>query len=88
VRVTSAGLQERQRADADARARTLDLDAPARMLFVNQPAALQPFFEEIGVPVSRPGAEPDDPAPPDFAALSAALERHGIHIVTAANAAR
>jgi quercetin dioxygenase-like cupin family protein len=56
-------------------------EQPARMLFVNQPAALQPFFEEIGVPVERAGVAPADLAPPDFAAFGAALERHDVHIV-------
>jgi len=56
-------------------------DQPARMLFIHQPAALQEFFEEVGVPVSAPGEVPDDLGPPDPAALGAALERNGVHVV-------
>jgi len=52
--------------------------APARLLFVHQPAALEEFFEEFGVPVE------DDadaaPEPPDFAAMAAALERNGVRV--------
>ncbi len=58
----------------------------AKLLFVHQPAALEGFFEEVGVPVDRPGAQPDDNDPPDFAAMSAALERNGVRIVAAPNA--
>ena len=51
--------------------------APARLLFVHQPAALEEFFEEFGV---EDGAEAE---PPDFGAMAAALERNGVHIVGA-----
>jgi quercetin dioxygenase-like cupin family protein len=51
--------------------------APARLLFVHQPAALEEFFEDFGVPVGGEG----DAEPPDFAAMAAALERNGVHIV-------
>jgi quercetin dioxygenase-like cupin family protein len=54
-------------------------DAPARLLFVHQPAALEEFFEEFGVPVD---AERDSEAP-DFGAMAAALERNGVHVVGA-----
>lgn len=50
---------------------------PARLLFVHQPAALEAFFEEFGVPVDQT----EEPAPPDFAAMAAALERNGVHVV-------
>lgn len=53
--------------------------APARLLFVHQPAALEEFFEEFGVPVDAER----DPEPPDFAAMAAALERNGVHVVGA-----
>jgi quercetin dioxygenase-like cupin family protein len=56
-------------------------DGPARLLFVHQPAALEEFFEEFGVPVGRAGEAPDDIEPPDFAAMAAALERNGVRIV-------
>jgi quercetin dioxygenase-like cupin family protein len=56
-------------------------DAPARLLFVHQPAALEEFFEEFGVPVARPGERPDDLEPPDYAAMGAALERNGVGVV-------
>jgi len=56
-------------------------DAPARLLFVHQPAALEAFFEAFGVPVSRPGEAPDDLQPPDFAAMAATLERNGVEVV-------
>ena len=56
-------------------------DGPARMLFVHQPAALEEFFEEFGVPVPATGEIPDDLEPPDFAAMAAALERNGVQIV-------
>jgi quercetin dioxygenase-like cupin family protein len=50
--------------------------APARLLFVHQPAALEEFFEEFGVSV-------DAVEPPDFGAMAAALERNGVHVVGA-----
>ena len=56
-------------------------DEPARLLFVHQPAALEEFFEEFGVPVPATGEIPDDLEPPDFAAMAAALERNGVQIV-------
>lgn len=56
-------------------------DEPARLLFVHQPAALEAFFDEVGVPVPAPGAMPDDLAPPDFPAFAAALQRNGVEIV-------
>ena len=56
---------------------------PARLLFVHQPAALEEFFEEFGVPVPHAGEAPGDVAPPDFGAMAAALERNGVHVVEA-----
>jgi quercetin dioxygenase-like cupin family protein len=54
---------------------------PARLLFVHQPAALESFFEEFGVPVSRAGETPDGLKPPDIGAMAAALERNGVHVI-------
>jgi quercetin dioxygenase-like cupin family protein len=51
---------------------------PARLLFVHQPAALEEFFEEFGVPVDEDADE--EPEPPDFAAMAAALERNGVRV--------
>jgi quercetin dioxygenase-like cupin family protein len=53
-------------------------DGPARLLFVHQPAALEEFFEEFGVPVDEDAD--GDPEPPDFAAMAAALERNGVRV--------
>jgi quercetin dioxygenase-like cupin family protein len=53
--------------------------ASARLLFVHQPAALEEFFEEFGVPVDGE----QDASPPDFNAMAAALERNGVHVVGA-----
>ena len=61
--------------------------APARLLFVHQPAALEPFFEEFGVAVGGPGERPEEQGPPDFAEMAAALERNGVQIVGAPDAA-
>jgi uncharacterized RmlC-like cupin family protein len=61
-------------------------DEPAQLLFVHQPAALEPFFEEFGVPVDGPDETPADVHPPDFGAMAAALERNGVHIVGAPGA--
>ncbi len=55
---------------------------PARLLFVHQPAALEEFFEEFGVPVDDDSVA--DPEPPDFAAMAAALERNGVRVSTPA----
>ena len=41
-------------------------DRTARLLFVHQPAALEEFFEDFGVPVPHGGELPADVAPPDF----------------------
>ena len=57
--------------------------APARLLFVHQPAALEEFFEEFGVPLADDGELPGDLEPPDPAAMAAALERNGVHLVGA-----
>ncbi len=54
---------------------------PARLLFVHQPAALEEFFEEFGVPLDESGELPDDLEPPAPAAMVAALERNGVHVV-------
>lgn len=56
-------------------------DAPARLLFVHQPAALEEFFEEFGVPVDRAGEASSTVEPPDFGAMAAALERNGVSVV-------
>jgi quercetin dioxygenase-like cupin family protein len=56
-------------------------DRPARLLFVHQPAALEAFFEEFGVPVPQVGERPDNVQPPDFAAMAGALERNGVHVI-------
>ena len=63
-------------------------EVPARLLFVHQPAALESFFEEFGVPVSRPGELPDGLEPPDFQAMAAALERNGVHVIPPREALR
>ena len=57
--------------------------APARLLFVHQPAALEEFFEQFGVPVAQDGQNLVGVNPPDFAAMAAALQRNGIEIVGA-----
>lgn len=54
--------------------------APARLLFVHQPAALEEFFEEFGVSID---GDLDQLQPPDPAAMVAALERNGVHVVGA-----
>ena len=54
-------------------------DAPARLLFVHQPAALEEFFEEFGRPDDTAGAG----EPPDPRAMVAALERNGVRVVGA-----
>ena len=54
-----------------------------RLLFVHQPAALEEFFEEFGVPVEALGEAPADLEPPDFQAMGAALERNGIRVLPA-----
>lgn len=56
-------------------------DRAARLLFVRQPAALEEFFEDFGVPAPHAGELPPDAAPPDFAAMAAALERNGVRVV-------
>ncbi len=52
-----------------------------RLLFVHIPAALEEFFEEYGVTVSRPGEIPEGVEPPDFGAMAAALERNGVKVL-------
>jgi quercetin dioxygenase-like cupin family protein len=56
-------------------------EAPARLLFFHQPAALEEFFEEFGVPVAEAGDVPGELEPPEFGAMAAALERNGVQIV-------
>jgi quercetin dioxygenase-like cupin family protein len=63
-------------------------DAPGRLLFVHQPAALESFFEEFGVPVARPGEVPNGLQAPDFAAMGAALERNGVDVLASSKAGR
>ena len=63
-------------------------DAPARLLFVHMPAALESFFEEFGVPTSAPGERPEGLEPPDFGAMAAALERNGVHVLPTPDAVR
>src|SRR3954465_1428642 len=57
-----------------------------RLLFVHMPAALEEFFEEYGVAVSRPGERPEGLEPPDFGQMAAALERNGVRIVSSPEA--
>jgi quercetin dioxygenase-like cupin family protein len=61
-------------------------DSQGRLLFVHIPAALEEFFEEYGVPISRPGDLPEAVEPPDFGAMAAALERNGVNVLGAAGA--
>ena len=56
-------------------------DSQGRLLFVHIPAALEEFFEEYGVPVSRHGELPEGLEPPDFGAMAAALERNGVKVL-------
>ena len=56
-------------------------DRAARLLFVHQPAALEEFFEEFGVPVPHAGEVPAEVAPPDPGAMAAALGRNGVRVV-------
>jgi quercetin dioxygenase-like cupin family protein len=56
-------------------------DSHGRLLFVHLPAALEEFFEEYGVEVSRPGQLPPGPEPPDFGGMAASLERNGVHML-------
>ena len=62
--------------------------ATGRLLFVHMPAALEEFFEEYGVPVSRRGDLPEGLEPPDFGAMAAALERHGVKVIAPPQAVR
>jgi quercetin dioxygenase-like cupin family protein len=54
--------------------------APARLLFVHQPAALDEFFEQFGVPVEQNADELDPPAPD---AMVAALKHNGVTVLAA-----
>jgi quercetin dioxygenase-like cupin family protein len=56
-------------------------DRPARLLFVHAPAALESFFEEFGVAVSRVGETPDGSRAPDFGEMAAALQRNGVDVI-------
>jgi len=56
-------------------------DSPARLLFVHQPAALESFFEEFGVPIAGSGEIPEGVEPPDFGAMAAALQRNGVDVI-------
>lgn len=56
---------------------------PARLLFVHQPAALEQFFEEFGVPVDASGQPLEAGESPDPRAMGAALERNGVRVVGA-----
>ncbi len=55
----------------------------ARLLFVHQPAALEEFFEEVGVPVDESGKPIGSRDAPDPHAMVAALERNGVRVVGA-----
>jgi quercetin dioxygenase-like cupin family protein len=55
---------------------------PARLLFVHEPAALEEFFEEFGVPVDDSAHAPANEAP-DPREMVAALERNGVRVVGA-----
>jgi quercetin dioxygenase-like cupin family protein len=56
-------------------------DSQGRLLFVHMPAALEEFFEEYGVPVSRHGEAPEGLEAPDVGAMAAALERNGVNVL-------
>lgn len=61
---------------------------PARMFCVQQHATLEGFFEEFGVPVDHVGDVPGEVGPPDFGGMAAALERNGVTVLGAPEAAR
>jgi quercetin dioxygenase-like cupin family protein len=52
-----------------------------RLLMIHQPAALESFFEEFGVPVEHVGDTPAGLEPPDYVAMGAALERNGVRVI-------
>jgi quercetin dioxygenase-like cupin family protein len=54
---------------------------PARLLFVHQPAALEEFFEEFGIPLDASGEPLERRDAPDPRAMVAALERNGVQVV-------
>jgi quercetin dioxygenase-like cupin family protein len=54
---------------------------PARLLFVHQPAALEEFFEEFGVPVDESDEPLDGADAPNPRAMVAALERNGVRVL-------
>jgi hypothetical protein len=56
-------------------------DCQGRLLFVHIPAALEEFFEEYGVLVSRHSELPEGLEPPDFGAMAAALARNGVKVL-------
>lgn len=59
-----------------------------RLLIVHQPAALEEFFEEFGVPVARAGEKPSGLEAPDPAAMGAALQRNGVEVLGAGRLTR
>ena len=58
-------------------------DAMSRLLMVHTPAALEEFFEEYGVEVSKVGERPEGLEPPDPTAMAGILPRHGVELVGA-----
>lgn len=52
----------------------------SRLLIVDQPVGIEPFFRDVGVTVAKPGAEPDEEGF-DPSLMAEVLPRFGVEIV-------
>jgi hypothetical protein len=58
-------------------------DGYSRMLVIDEPVGIEPFFREMGVTVDRPGAKSDEEAL-DPRQLGEVLPRFGVEIAASA----
>jgi hypothetical protein len=55
-------------------------DTPARALALITPAGLEKFFEEVGSPIKKGSAAPEEGAPKDLERVIATAPKYGVEI--------
>lgn len=61
-------------------------DTPGKVLITVEPAGMELFFEELGVPIEDPANPPTLDGPPDMEAVLTVCAKHNVHFVEAPSA--
>ena len=58
-------------------------DVPGKIMLTTEPAGMDAFFEDLGVPIVDPANPPMPEGPPDMEALLKTCAKYDIHFVEA-----